>query len=304
MFQKRENKEIKKKIYFHRLVALGLVIILSNGFNSCSLDRFVIRQSAALLDYGVIALYEETDLILAERALAADIKLLEGMIKGDPENIRLYLLTSQAIAGYALGFAEDESPERARSLYLRARDHGFRALLKSPNIEQKLKEPLSDFVDWLNLISDEDIAPLFWTAFAWAEWINLSLDNPRALIELPKVQAMMQKVIELDETFFYGSAHLFFGSIWGTRPPMLGGNPERAKEHFEKNLTITKGNFLMTHVYYARYYAIRTMNEELFDTLMQHVEKTPSDALPGYQLINVIAKKKAQLLLKDRDKYF
>ena len=85
---------------------------------------------------------------------------------------------------------------------------------------------------------------------------------------------------------------------------MLGGNPEKAREYFEKNLKITKGNFLMTHVYYAKYYAIKTMDEEFFDTLMNHIAVTPSDALPGFQLLNAIAKKKAQLLQKNRAVYF
>ncbi len=84
---------------------------------SCSINKFVIRQTGAILDYGVLALYEENDLKLAEQALASDIKLIEGMIKGDPENDHLLLLATQALAGYTLGFAEDESPERAKNLY-------------------------------------------------------------------------------------------------------------------------------------------------------------------------------------------
>ena len=79
--------------------------------SACSMDKFVIRQTGALLDYGVLALYEETDLELAEHAMASNIKLLEGMVKGDPENENLLLLTTQALNGYALGFVEDEEPE-------------------------------------------------------------------------------------------------------------------------------------------------------------------------------------------------
>ena len=94
------------------------------------MEKFIIRQSGTLLDYGAVAIYEETDLILAEQALASNIKLLEGMIKGDPENQHLLMLTSQAIAGYALGFVEDEAPERAKPLYLRARDYAARVLLQ------------------------------------------------------------------------------------------------------------------------------------------------------------------------------
>jgi hypothetical protein len=282
------------------LLILGLTI----SFHSCSLDRFVIRQSAALLDYGVLALFEETDLILAEQALAADIKLIEGMIKGDPENQRLLLLASQAFSGYTLGFVEDESPERAKQLYLRGRNYGFRALLGDTEYESVLKEPLDRFNNRISGIEKDDLEPLFWAAFAWAGWITLSLDNPRALIDLPKVQVMMQRVLDLDDSFFHGAAYLFFGSIWGSRPPMLGGDPEKAKQYFEKNLEITQGKFLLTHIYYTQYYAIKTMNEEIFDQLIKQVEETSPDVLPGFQLLNVIAKKKADILKERRENYF
>jgi len=59
---------------------------------SCSLNTIVIRQTGDILNYGVLALYEETDLQLAEQALAADIKLVEGLIKGDPENKQLLIM--------------------------------------------------------------------------------------------------------------------------------------------------------------------------------------------------------------------
>jgi hypothetical protein len=268
------------------------------------MDRFVIRQTAALLDYGVLALFEETDLILAEQALAADIKLIEGMIKGDPENEQLLLLASQAFSGYTLGFVEDEAPERAKKLYIRGRNYGFRALLGNMEYESHLKKPLDAFTNWVNTVEKDDLGPLFWTAFAWAGWITISLDNPRALIDLPKVEVMMQRVLDLDDSFFHGAAYLFFGSIWGSRPPMLGGNPEKAKEYFEKNLEITKGNFLLTHIYYSQYYAIKTMNEEFFDQLIEQVEETSPDVLPGFQLLNVIAKKKASILKERREDYF
>ena len=108
-----------------------IVFTFLSFFYSCSLEKFIIRQTGTLLDYGTIALYEETDLILAEQALASNIKLLEGMIKGDPENRHLLMLTSQAISGYALGFVEDESPERAKPLYLRARNYAARVLAQN-----------------------------------------------------------------------------------------------------------------------------------------------------------------------------
>ena len=78
---------IRKSVLNTILVVLAPVIFIQ----SCSINKFVIRQTGTILDYSVIALYEETDLTLAEQALASDIKLMEGLIKGDPENDHLLL---------------------------------------------------------------------------------------------------------------------------------------------------------------------------------------------------------------------
>jgi hypothetical protein len=271
---------------------------------SCSINKFVIRQTGTILDYGVLALYEESDLKLAEQAMASDIKLLEGMVKGDPENEHLLLLTSQAFSGYTLGFVEDEEPERAKSLYLRAKEYGLRLLRMDEVFAGNESGTIDEFTQAVQQLDGDYLDGIFWTAFAWGGWINLSLDNPKALIELPKVEAMMQRVIDLDGSFFHGGAYLFFGSVWGTKPRMLGGDPEKAREYFEKNIKITEGKFLLTYIYYARFYAAKTLNEDLFDEFLQYVQDTPADVLPDYQLINMIAKKKAGILKSKKDDIF
>ena len=278
------------------LKTVVIIFLLS----SCSLNKLVIRQTGHLLDYGVEALFEESDLILAEQALASDIKLLEGMIKGDPENRHLLLLTTKALAGYALGFAEDDTPERAKVFYIRARDYGFRALKLS--LENKMN--LDTFKTVIQNKGKDEIEGLFWTAFAWAGWINLSLDNPQSLIDLPYAEIMMQRVLDMDETYFQASAHLFFGTLWGMKPRILGGDPEKARAHFERNLEITGHKFLLSYIYYAKYVAVKTLDETFFDELLNKVEETPADILPEYQLLNVIAKKKAGYLIKDKENLF
>jgi hypothetical protein len=285
-----------KKLYFF------LIVIIF--FNACSIDKFVIRQTGAILDYGVLALYEETDLQLAEQALASDIKLLEGMIKGDPDNEHLLLLTTQALAGYALGFAEDKEPERAKLFYLRAKEYGHRALRQNNEYAKADTGSLEDYTAAVKNLDEEYLEALFWTGFAWAGWINLSIDDPRAMIDLTKVQILMQKVLDIDESYFHGATLLFFGSIWGVKPKMLGGDPEKAKEFFDKNLEITKGKFLLTYVYYAMFYAAKVLDEDLFYKFVVQIEETPANVLPGYQLLNIIAKKKAKYLREFGAKWF
>ena len=271
---------------------------------SCSMEKFVIRQTSTLLDYGVEALYEETDLVLAEQALASNIKLLEGMIKGDPENRHLIMLTSQAIAGYALGFVEDEEPERAKPLYLRARDYAARVLLQYDFNLTEENILIEEYIQKVKLVENDELDALFWAAFSWAGWINLSLDNPQAFIDLPKVEALMNRVLEIDSTYYHGAGLLFFGSVWGTKPRMLGGDPEKAKQYFDKNLEVTNGNFLLSYVYYAKYYAAKTLDEDLFNYYLNKVKETPNNVLPGEQFLNAIAKKKADFLLAKTEDIF
>jgi hypothetical protein len=271
---------------------------------SCSMNKLVIRQSSRLLDYGVLALYEETDLKLAEQALASNIILLEGMVKGDPGNTKLVVLTAQALSGYALGFAEDSTPERARVFYLRARDLGFTILKEKTGFMRALEGAPEDLQKAMLEFGRKDVPLLFWTGFAWAGWINLSLNNPQAFADLPKVQIIMQRVLDLEESYFHGATHLFFGSVWGMKPKILGGDPEKAKEHFEKNLQITGEKFLLSYVYYAKYYALKTLDEDLFNRLLNKVLLAPAEILPGYQLLNMIAKEKAQILLNKKEELF
>lgn len=279
-------------------------LILGMLFTSCSMDRFIIRQTGALLDYGVIALYEESDLVLAETALASNINLLEGMLKGDPENIKIRLLTAQALSGYALGFVEDTEPDRAKNIYLRARDHAMIILRMNGEFASREKQNLEEYEKAIATFEEEDIGALFWAAFSWAGWINLSMSDPQAFIDLPKVQVMMQKVLEMDETYFNGAPLLFFGSVWGMKPRMLGGDPDKAKEFFDRNLEVTNKKFLLTYIYYARYYAEKTLDEEFFDECIRIVEDTPANIFPEYQLLNVIAKKKANRLKEKREDLF
>jgi hypothetical protein len=268
------------------------------------MDKFIIRQTSTLLDYGIIAMYEESDLQLAETALASNIKLLEGMIKGDPDNEKLRLMTAQALAGYALGFVEDRQPERAGNLYLRARDHAMHVLRNNEDFAINEKANIELFEKAVSSFDTEDIDPLFWSAFSWAGWINVSLSDPQAFVDLPKVQIMMQRVMDLDETYFLGAPLLFFGSVWGMKPKMLGGDPEKAKEFFDRNLEITGEKYLLTYIYYAKYYAAKTLDEELFDQLIKTVENTPAEVFPQYQLLNMIAKNKAQFLKEKREDFF
>jgi len=283
-----------------------LLISLLVFTSSCSLNKFVVGQMSPVFKVSVAALYEETDLKLAETAIASNLKLLEGLLKNDPVNEDLLLLLAQGYSGYALGFVEDEDPKRAKVFYHRAFNFGLRAFMEleedekwnwSATNQKRLKTAIAD-------ADKGNIAALFWTTFSLAGGLNVSLDDPAALIHLPIVESMSSKVEEIDDSFFYGSVYLLKGAIAGMTPKMLGGNPETALKYIDKSSKISGGNFILADLYKAKYYAAKTLNEELFDQLIKKIEDFDIGTNPIMALFNQIAKKKAALLKSQREDLF
>jgi hypothetical protein len=85
---------------------------------------------------------------------------------------------------------------------------------------------------------------------------------------------------------------------------MLGGDPAKAKVHFDWAHKITRGNYLMAHVLNARWYAVAVQDRELFKQLLTKVLVSPAGILPEARLTDEAAKKKAAALLEKIDDYF
>ena len=286
------------KTYFN--IFLTLVFIVS----SCSINQIVIRQMEPILQQSSNALYEESDLQLAEQALAANLKLVEGLLKNDPQNEKLLLLLAQGYAGYALGFVEDVDPERAKLFYLRARDYAMRVLQKDKAFLNAENNSLEELTKVVNAYDVSKVPALFWAGFSGAGYLNLDLGNPMALMELPKIQLFMDRVEALNPAFYYGAVYLYQGSVLGMTPIIMGGNPERAKEYFKKNLELNQKKFLLAYIYMAKYYAAKVLDEDLFDQYIKIVEEAPVDIIPEMTLISQIAKHKAELLIKSKEDIF
>ncbi len=281
-------------------IALLLSALLLQG----CIQTMAIRTMGGIMDYGLEAFNEEGDLRLAEGALGSNLKLIESLIKGDPENTGLLLTAAQGFNAYALAFAEDDSVERARMFYLRGRDYAMRALLQNRKMKEAIDKDIPSFQAALATLSKDDVPAVFWTAFGWGSYINITRSDVGVVADLPKVLAMMEFVRQTDPTYFHGGPYLILGSIEGSVPQSLGGKPEKAKEYFERALSVNGGKFLLTYVYYAKVYAVQTQNQELFESLLKKVEDASPDIMPEARLSNAIAKKKARLLREHMNDLF
>jgi tetratricopeptide (TPR) repeat protein len=273
---------------------IGLLLI-ATLLTGC-VQTIAIRTMGGIMEYGLETFNEESDLQLAEGALGSNLKLVEALIKGDPENEKLLLMAAQGFNAYALAFAEDDSVERARVFYLRGRDYAMRILTRNQRVKEALDKDLPSLQTALKTLSKDDVPAVFWTAFGWGSYINISRSDIGAMADLPKVLAMMEFVRDIDPQYYYGGPYLILGSIEGSVPRVLGGKPEKAKEYFERALAVNGGKFLLTYVYYAKTYAVQEQNQELFESLLTKVDEASPDILPAARLSNAIAKKKAKIL--------
>lgn len=282
----------------------AVFLLLFSLISSGCIQTIAVSTVGGIVEDGFAGFTRENDLAFAEQALPGNLKLLEVMLENEPDNEKLLRLLSEGYSSYSLGFVEDVDQDRARNFYLRGRDFGFRVLRQDKQFQRALDGSVDDLRTYFLQLDKDDVPAVFWTAFGWGSYINLSLTDPNAIAALPRVEAMMRFVAEKDSTFYHGGAYLFLGALYGSRSKFLGGDPDLAKQYFEKAIRMTGGKFLMIQVYYARYVAVQTLDEELFDRLLAVVETTSIDVLPDDRLSNAIAKKKAKHLAQRRNELF
>ncbi len=280
-----------KKTYCS-LFAIVLLMLLTTG---CM--KLALNATSSLIPNLTRAFFEECDLKLAEQSLPAELKLMEGLLKNAPKNKQILTALCMGFTGYAMLFVEEEDPERASKLYLRARRYGLKAMgMENPNHQVILAR--------LSAMDKDQIEPLFWVTMSWNGWINLNLDKPAALGDLTAAQECLKRVMEINPEYFYGSPYIINGSMLAARPKILGGDAAKAKEFFTKALAASNGKFFLAQYYYAKYYAVRVQDKELFLNLIDEVEKAPADQLKEACLINSAIKEKMRSLKEMADELF
>lgn len=278
------------------------ILVLALSFMGCV--RLALQFSPSLIPHMTETLFEECDPELARQSLPADLKLMEGLLKDDPNNRRLLTALCMGFTGYSLLFVEEEDPERASKLYLRAMDYGVKALGPEMGSLKEFTTGGKSIQDRLMSIVETGHMALFWFAMSWNAWINLNLDQPAALAQLSTAQSCVERVLEIKPDYLYGAPYILMGSILAGRPRMLGGDEARAREYFKRAMALSNGNFLMVHYYFARHYAVRVQDKNLFLQLLEEIESGPADGLKEVCLINSVIKRRVTGLRKRSEELF
>lgn len=191
-------------------------------------------------------------------------------------------------------------PEKEKEVVLRtAADYGFRSL------------GLSGFDEGLSLSDDglhallaraTDPATILWTAHSLG--LILGRMNPfSAIPHRNKMRIMYDRVIELDPSYYGGSAPQAVGALLANLSDygfLFGVKLADAKFNFEWAILLDP-TYLENHVAYAWEYARRAKDRALFEDLLRHVLEAPIGDWPFW---NRHAKEKAAEYLADVNRLF
>jgi hypothetical protein len=265
--------------------------------------QMTVGSAATLLEEVAKSANKQSDLKVIREGMPAYLMLVDGMVEAVPNNARLLITAAQAYSSFAAAFIEGTDKDYAAALYAKAKKFALQSL-EVRGLKNPASKPFEQFEEDVTTLGKEDVPYMFWTATCWGSWIRLNLNSMAAVAELPRVELLMKRVLALDEQFYYGGPHLFMGIWFASRPKIAGGDLTKAQYHFEKALEFSRGEFLMTRVYYADQYARKALDKDLFVATLEKVLEITADNNPELTLLNTVAHKKAKELLEHVNEYF
>ncbi len=264
--------------------SISLILLLS----SCSIDKLAVKKTSGIIERGIPSIYSEANLDYVKNSLPANLKLMEILYQTEKDPALVKNMT-MGFCGYAFAFYEDMKNER-NDFY----ERGIKYSNEYIN-DKKLKEKKN--------LSDTDFDILFWNMFCKSSYIDSNRDDLNALSYLGEIEEISQKLYSIKPDYFYNSIETIIASIYASKPRIVGGSPKKAKEHFEKAVNGKGKDFLMNKYFYAKVYATLTMDEELFDKLINEIE-TADLTDPSVSFFNQIAKLKSNKLKEKKNEIF
>jgi len=282
-----------------------VLCFLLTSLVGCSMTKFSVRHvMTPLLDNAREAAYLSDDIRTFGDAAQSNLFLLEGMIQTDPKNEDLRLNTAMLYFFYAFAYIEEEDPDYASLLYSKGLHHAWTALSAACDLPADRGLSFAEFETSVSSVDLDQVPAAVWTAICWSQFISLHLDQTSVMRDIPKVQTLLDRVIELDDTYFEGMPHVMQGSLHAFKPKIMGGDSEASAVSFERAFVVGGNSFLLSRLFYARYYTYRMMDVDLFTkTLEDIISATPVPNDP-YRLLNMIAVEKSHQLLEETDDLF
>ncbi len=291
----------------------ALLLVINSG---CSVRRIAVNKLGDALSHSGTSFASDDDPELVKSAVPFSLKLIESLLSETPKHTGLLLAAASGFTQYSYAFVQEEADEledknltratelrlRARKLYARARKYGLRGLeVKYPGFEQALRKDPKAAVQ---AVKTRDVDFLYWTAAAWAAEISLSKDQPDTVVELPFAEALIDRALELDESFDSGAVHAFLISYELARPGARPDAETLARKHFARAMELSQGLQAGPLVSLAEGVSVKNQNVKEFKSLLEQALAIKVDAKPEWRLVNLVMQQRARWLLSRTDDLF
>jgi tetratricopeptide (TPR) repeat protein len=244
------------------------------------------------------------------------LKLYESLLESVPTHVPLLISTCGGFAQYGYAFLEAEADsldasrradatalrERALKHYLRGRGYCLRAInvrFGKGASDALLQDPVAA----LAKARKDDVPLLYWTAASWGAAISLGLDRPDLAVDFPTVRALADRALALDPEWGRGSIHELMITL-DSLPEALGGNPARAREHFDKAVEIQKGLAPGPYVSLALGVAVPNQDRQEYERLLKEALAIDPEKDPSNRLVTLVYQRRARVLLDRVDEKF
>jgi tetratricopeptide (TPR) repeat protein len=194
---------------------------------------------------------------------------------------------------------KSQATAKMEAWYLKGMKMGERAIfLQNPDFKKQI-EAQKDWAEAVKTVKKEGIPSLYWYATNLGKWsliqgITTTLGNKN------RIKSTMEQVLKLDESFYHGAPHRYFG-VYEAKVP--GGSIEASGKSFDNAIKLSP-DYLDTHVLKAEYFAAKTQNEELFISLLETVKKADPKKIPELEVENRNAQRIAAQLLENIENFF
>ena len=282
----------------------------------CSIRKMAVNKLGDALAAGGTTFASDDDPELVKAAVPFSLKLMESLLAESPKHRGLLFATASGFTQYAFAFVQQDADEmeendlavatairvRARKLYLRARSYGLRGLeVKHPGFDKALRGNPGAAV---RVARANDVPLLYWTAVSWAAAIADAKDNPDLIGDLPIVEALIDRALELNESYDHGAIHSFLITYEMSRQGAEGKPEDRARKHFDRAMELCGRQLAGPLVALAEALSVRNQNVTEFRELLNRALAINPDAKPEWRLVNLVMQRRARWLLSRIDELF
>jgi predicted anti-sigma-YlaC factor YlaD len=293
--------------YLPPLLLVALLAIASTS--GCSVRKFAATRVANVLAESGTTYASDNDPDLVGDALPFGLKTMEGLLEEIPDHRALLIATASGFTQYSYAYVDllafevnstdwrraRELRQRAKRLYVRGRDYALRALaLREPEFGEKVRK---DPKVALTQLKVQDVAPLYWATVSWSAAIAAGKQDMDLVADLHLIESMINRCLELDESFDQGAIHQFMISFEGGRSDAQGGSVRKARTHFERAMQLAHGQQVSPLVTFAETVSVRLQDRKQFQEFLQQALAFDVNQAPQHRLANLIAQRRARILL-------